>query len=151
MVGTAAVVVLWSHSKRWALQSQVHALATRNEQRIRGDTRRALDGTLLLLARGKRDCLRHQHEDDARQVSSLLHDVEVVRDQVACDYSPSVIALNNGRFELDPECLETSEVVYERSLTLARGLHGGEPLVVDDLVDLRAALGRLSREELALQ
>jgi hypothetical protein len=145
------VVVLWPRSKRWGLENRVHRLAKANEASIRRGTRRALDQALRALATAKKVCRREGRANDAGQLSSLLHEVEVVRDQVACDYTPSVIDIRDGHFEIDLERLMASEVVRDCSVGLARRLHDGEHLVPDDLTDLRSSLKDLSREELALR
>ncbi len=126
---------------------RIHHLATGNEADIRRDTRRALDQALWALHTARKACRQDGQAHDADQLSSLVHEVEVVRDRAACDYTPNVIDIRDGRFEIDLEHLMTSEVVRECSVSLARRLHDGERLVPDDLTDLRSSLKGLSREE----
>jgi hypothetical protein len=107
----AAVVRLWPMSRRWTGMNRLHRVASRNEAGLRAAARCELDAALRVLAAARRDCLRHDHHDDAARIGRLLRRIEVARDQIASAYLPSPANAPGQRRDLDLATLQASEAV----------------------------------------
>jgi hypothetical protein len=111
VVLVVAVVRLWPSSQRWAAMNRLHRVASRNEAGLRVAARSELDAALRAIAAARRDCLGHDHRDDAAQMGRLLRRIEVTRDQIASAYLPSPANAPGQRRDLDLAMLQASETV----------------------------------------
>lgn len=136
--------VLWPRSKRWAAQSRLHRLAVRNEANLRGDARGLLDDALRVLGEARRHCLATSQNDDAGQLASLVHQLEAVRDQVACDYTPSPPNARGRSLEPGLDRLLASEAVGRCCEALAERVRGGVGITPEQVDEARQAIAEVT-------
>lgn len=144
------VIRFWPWSRRLSTTNKLHRLATRNEATLRQDARRHLDHALRTLEAARRECAVGGSKDQAIPIDSLIRQIEVARDRVACDYSPSPANGRGQGRELDLDRLLASEVVEQRCRALARQLHDGLPVHPAQLSEVKQAVLGVDDRGLAL-
>ena len=91
--------------------NRLHRVASRNEAGLRAAARRELDAAMGVLPAARRECLGHDHHDDAARISRLPGRIEVARDQIISALLPSPANAPGQRRDLDLAALQASETV----------------------------------------
>ena len=139
------LVVLAPRSRRWARANRLHRLASRNEAVLRQGARRQLDDALRALTAARRACVASHREEDAGQIDHLARQIEVVRDRVACDYTPSPANMRGRRRELNLDTLYASELVGSRCAALAQRVSDGSRLLPADVSETERTAQEIER------
>jgi hypothetical protein len=139
-----AVVRLWPLSRRWAAMNRLHRVASRNEAGLRAAARRELDAAVRVLAAARRDCLGHEHHDDAARISRLLRRIEVARDQIASGYLPSPANAPGQERDLDLAMLQASETLVAACAAIADHAREGMSLPLAMVAEADRAVRELT-------
>jgi hypothetical protein len=145
-----AVVRLWPLSRRWAAMNRLHRVASSNEAGLRMAARRELDAALRVLAAACRDCLGHDHHDDAAQIGQLLRRIEVARDRIASGYLPSPANAPGQRRDLDLAILQASEAVTACCTSIAGQAREGMMLPTAMVAEAGRAVRELTEGRLVV-
>lgn len=142
-LGTA---IVWPRSRRWSRANRLHRLESRNELAGRTGARMALDEAVRALESARRDCVASGQDADEAGITHLLHQVGVVRDRLASDYTPTSANLPASRREPSLDYWTASQNVRQLCLDLARRARRQGVIAAPQVAAVEAAATELRDE-----